>query len=370
MTAPGVRAPMLDLSSGQVLDPLAPPLRSAALATAGAGPSPYAPRGGQPELRRAVAELHAARTGRAAGAEQVVVTPGVRTALFTAAAVVARGRDVLVPAPHWSHYPRTLDLAGARMVPVPGDPADRRRVDVATLEAARTTTTTTAAVLLTSPVNPSGAVLDRDRVRAIACWAAAAGLTVLVDDVYGAFAGAEDPLGATGPRTVVVGGVSKVHALAGLRVGWVVGPPDLSAELDDVAEHVAGPVGTAAQSVAVAALAEPFRSRDVAGRVRRSAVALADATRLFRSVPGVDVVPADAGIYLCLSVARLLDARAFGAADDRALCAALADRTGVRMRAGSTFGMPAHLRLCVAAPPGVLAAAAERLRTHLHKFAG
>ncbi len=363
-----MREAVLDLSSGQVLDPLAPPLRAAMRSAAGDGPLPYAPRGGRPELRRAVAALYSGRTGRATGAGQVVVTPGVRAALFTAAAVVARDREVLVPAPHWSHYPRTLDLAGARTVVVPGDPADRWRADVDALEASRTTAT--SAVLLTSPVNPSGAVLDRERVGAIARWAAEAGITVVVDDVYGAFAGPEDPLAVVGADAVVVGGVSKVHALAGLRVGWVVGPPELAAELDDVAEHVTGPVCTAAQDVAVAALAEPFRSADVTGRVRRSTAALAEATALFQAVPGVEVVPADAGIYLCLDARRLLASRAFGAGDDRALCAALADRTGVRMRAGSTFGMPGHLRLCVAAEPGVLASAAERLRTHLQEIAG
>ncbi|WP_232666744.1 aminotransferase class I/II-fold pyridoxal phosphate-dependent enzyme [Pseudonocardia sp. TRM90224] len=361
MNAPAVitERTTLDLSSGQVPDPLAPEIREALHAAADSPWSPYAARGGEPALRAAVAAHYTGRTGRAFDAAGVVVTPGVRAGLFAAVAAVARGRDVLVPAPHWSHYPRTLELAGATMVTVPGAPADRWRLTVAALESARTPKT--AAVLVTSPVNPSGAVLDRARLRAIAGWAAEHGITVLVDDVYWAWAGAEDALASVGTDAVVVGGASKVHALAGLRLGWVLAPAGLRAVVDDVVEHVTGPVNTSAQAAGMVALTEPFCSRDVAERRQRLAAASAEATAAMRGVRGVDVVPADAGLYLCLSVERLLAGATFGATDDRTLCAAIADRSGVRLRAGSTFGMPEHLRLCVAAAPGVLAAAAARL---------
>ncbi|MEJ3653003.1 aminotransferase class I/II-fold pyridoxal phosphate-dependent enzyme [Actinomycetes bacterium KLBMP 9759] len=349
----------LDLSSGQVPDALAPEVRQALHAAADSPWLPYAARGGDPALRAAVAAHYARRTGRAVEGSDVVIAPGVRAGLFAAVAAVAGGRDVLVPAPHWSHYPRTLELAGATMVAVPGEPADRWRLTVAALESARTPST--AAVLVTSPVNPSGAVLDRARVRAVAEWAAGRGITVLVDDVYWAWAGAEDALGAVGPDAVVVGGASKVHALAGLRLGWVLAPAGTLAAVDDVVEHVTGPVNTSAQAAGVVALTEPFCGRDLADRRQRITAALAEATAAMRGVRGVDVVPADAGLYLCLSVERLLAGSTFGATDDRALCAAVAERSGVRLRAGSTFGMPDHLRLCVAAPPGVLATAAARL---------
>jgi aspartate aminotransferase len=359
MTASTITAdPPLDLSSGQVPDPHAPEIRQALHAAAESPWLPYAARGGDPALRAAIAAHYGRRTGRDVDAAEVVVTPGVRAGLFAAVAAVARGRDVLVPAPYWSHYPRTVELAGAGMVPVPGEPADRWRLTVAALEAARTPAT--AAVLVTSPVNPSGAVLDPDRLRAIAAWAADRGVTVLVDDVYWAWTGRADALSAVGPA-VVVGGASKVHALAGLRLGWVLAPVATRAIVDDVVEHVCGPVNTGAQAAGIVALTEPFCTRDLTGRSRRMAAALAEATAVMRGVRGVDVVPADAGLYLCLSVQRLLAAETFGATDDRALCAAIAERSGVRSRAGSTFGMPGHLRLCVAAAPGVLAAAAGRL---------
>jgi aspartate aminotransferase len=153
-----------------------------------------------------------------------------------------------------------------------------------------------------------------------------------------------------------------VHALAGLRLGWVCSPPDLSAAVDDVVEHVVGSTSTPSQAAGVPVLTEPFCAADVADRVRRQADALDAATALMLTVEAVDVVPAQAGIYLCLSIERLVRARALGAADDRALCAAIEQRVGVRLRAGSTFGLPGHVRLCVAAPSSDLEEAAARLQ--------
>jgi aspartate aminotransferase len=253
-----------------------------------------------------------------------------------------------------------IDLAGGVAVAVPGEPTDGWRADVAHLDVRRTPRT--AAVLLTSPVNPTGAVLGRPRVREIARWAADHDVRLVVDDAYWAYAGCDDVVADAGPRAVLVGGVSKVHALAGLRLGWVCSPPDLSGAVDDVVEHVTGPTSTPSQAAGLAALTEPFCAADVAARARRQAQALAAATALMGTIAAVDVVPAQAGMYLCLSVQRPLRARALGAVDDRALCAAIEHRVGVRLRAGSTFGLPGHVRLSTAAPWTELEEATARLR--------
>jgi aspartate aminotransferase len=83
--------------------------------------------------------------------------------------------------------------------------------------------------------------------------------------------------------------------------------------------------------------------------------------QLFGAVPLLRAVPPAGGIYLCLDASAALRDGAYGSADDHELCARLAEVAGVRLRAGSTFGLDGHLRLCVAAPREVLRAAAERL---------
>ncbi|MDT7801119.1 MAG: aspartate aminotransferase, partial [Actinomycetota bacterium] len=103
---------LIDLSCGQVLDPPHPVVRGALHAAADAAALPYAPRGGEQALRSAVAAHYTGRTGRPVDASAVTVVPGVRQGLFAALAAAARGREVLMPAPHWSHYPRVIDLAG------------------------------------------------------------------------------------------------------------------------------------------------------------------------------------------------------------------------------------------------------------------
>lgn len=352
----------IDLSSGQIIDPLSPEVHRAvldAVVRAAATGVPYAERSGDLVLRRAVAEHYARRTGRAVAADRITVVPGARQGLFAAMTAVARGAQVLVPSPHWSHYPGLIRLAGAEPVLVPGNKDDSWRLHLAELDARRTPRT--AAVLLNSPVNPTGAVQDRHRVHELAEWTAAHGLRLIVDDVYWAFSHADEVVAAAGEEALVVGGASKVHGLAGLRVGWVWTPAPLTDRVIHVVDHVTGPTSLLSQAAAAAALACPSSAEQVADRARRIRRDLAAASSAFSRVRAVDVVPASDGMYLCLSVERLLARRPWGAEDDRAVCAAVEARTGVRLRAGSTFGLPGHVRLCVAAPEPVLEEAAHRL---------
>src|SRR6185312_10165423 len=113
---------------------------------------------GSPALRAAVAAHYARRTGRAVDPDTVTVAAGGRAALFAAVSTLAAGGEVLVPRPHWSHYPKLVTLAGARPVPVPGEPARGWLVTAELLD--RAYTADTRAVLINSPVNPTGAAYD------------------------------------------------------------------------------------------------------------------------------------------------------------------------------------------------------------------
>jgi LDH2 family malate/lactate/ureidoglycolate dehydrogenase/aspartate/methionine/tyrosine aminotransferase len=367
------RLEVIDLSSGQLVEPLPGPatetIRRMLLEPR---VSAYAPGPGLPELRSAVAGHYELRTGTAVSPADVTVTAGARHGLFAAIMTIARGREVLVPAPHWSHYPTVVRQAGAVPVTVQTDPARGLLVDPARLEAARTART--AALLVNSPVNPSGACYDEDQMRSLRAWAADHHVCLIVDDIYWAYGGSVDTGVRIGPHEVVVGGASKVYALAGLRIGWVWADPGIGAMLRETVEHTTGPVAVLDQA-AVAAVLKHENSTGgtgaaVAGEgVRRRAAALvrqrAWAVEAMAAVPYLRPLPPTGGIYLCLDASRALDLRLLGADNDEELCRALRSHAGVGLRAGSTFGMPGYLRLCVAETQEVLRSAARRLTSCL-----
>ncbi|MFI0815760.1 pyridoxal phosphate-dependent aminotransferase [Streptomyces sp. NPDC021098] len=359
---------LIDLSSGQIVEELPRAARDAVTrAMDSPRASAYPPGPGLPELRAAVAAHYARRTGSAVDPEHITVTAGARHGLFAALTGVARGRQVLVPAPHWSHYPAVVRQAGGAPVTVPGDPGNALLAAPERLEAARTPRT--AAVLVNSPVNPSGACYDPERMRALRAWAAERNVCLIVDDIYWAYGDRIDTALRAGPTEIVVGGVSKVYALAGLRIGWVWADPDRCAAVRDTVEHTTGPVSGLAQAAAAAVLrhetdtgpGDAPTGEGVARRAAELAGQRARAVRAMAAVPYVRPVPPAGGIYLCLDASEALARGLLGARNDQELCAALRRRAGVGLRAGSTFGMPGHLRLCVAETHDVLLAAARRL---------
>ncbi|WP_031075041.1 pyridoxal phosphate-dependent aminotransferase [Streptomyces sp. NRRL S-118] len=365
--------PVIDLSSGQILEAL-PEAARAAIRRATESPevSGYAPGPGRADLRTAVADHYARRTGAATDADHVTITAGARHGLFAAVAAAAAGREVLVPAPHWSHYPTVIRQAGALPVTVPGDPLHGLLVDPARLDAAWTPRT--GAVLVNSPVNPSGACYDEGRLRELRAWAVERNVRLIVDDIYWAYGSHIDTRLLPGPYEVVVGGASKVYALAGLRIGWVWAEPALGAAVREIVEHTTGPVSGPAQAAAAAVLAyengtggtgAAVAGAGVARRAAQLARQRAEAVEAMAAVPYLRPVPPAGGIYLCLDASEALELRLLGAGDDQELCRALRSGAGVGLRAGSTFGMPGFLRLCVAESHEVLLTAAHRLTTCL-----
>ncbi|MEU0390129.1 pyridoxal phosphate-dependent aminotransferase [Streptomyces chartreusis] len=365
-------ADLIDLSSGQILERL-PEIAHAAVRRMLDSPrvAAYAPGTGSTELRSAVAHHYRLRTGTAVDAEHITITAGGRHGLFAAIAAMARDGEILVPAPYWSHYPTVVQLAGATAVAVPGDPEHGLLVDPERLDAARTRRT--RAVLVNSPVNPSGACYDEGCMRSLRGWAADRDIRLIIDDIYWAYGPDVDNRVQAGPHEVVVGGASKVYALAGLRVGWVWADPRLTAEVRQIVEHTTGPVSGPAQAAAAAVLRHEndavgtgtATGDGVARRAAELAAQRAVALEAMSAVPYLKPLPAAGGIYLCLDASQALARRLLGAEDDQQLCRALRREAGVALRAGSTFGMPGHLRLCVAEPHDVLRTAARRLTSCL-----
>jgi aspartate aminotransferase len=241
----------------------------AAHQAARAGRTRYAPNAGLPDLREALADKVARRNGYEAYPNQVVVTQGGIQALYLVLrALLEPGDEVLLPDPAWPNFRMIAHLLGARVLSYPlvagGDFLPRLE------DLERLVTPRTRAILVNSPSNPLGTVLPRDLLETLLAFARRRGLwfisdevydEVVFDDVFVSAGSVADP----GDRLVSVYSFSKVYAMTGWRVGYLVAPPDMAKLLTGMQEPIISCVNTPAQMAALAAVTGP---QDIVRKMR------------------------------------------------------------------------------------------------------
>lgn len=213
-------------------------ITDAAVAALRGGDTHYTTIVGRPALRERIAKRHQASNGQAVVASQVVVVSGAQNGLFAVSLCLCEaGDEVLVPEPLYLTYEATVRASGATLVPVPVLPDSGFRIDLAALRAA--ITPRTRAIFFATPCNPTGVVMRRDELQAIAELAIAHDLWVVADEVYATLCFDAPHVGIAGlpgmaERSVTVSSLSKSHAMAGYRLGWVVAPPELAKHLGNL----------------------------------------------------------------------------------------------------------------------------------------
>jgi aspartate/methionine/tyrosine aminotransferase len=305
------------------------------------------------------------------GETEVLVGVGGTHAIYCAMrTIVDPGDDVLLAAPYWPLAPGIIATCGARTIEVPL--TDRLYanpdLDAGALFAAALTERTRAIYLIT-PNNPDGKVLSKTHLEQIAALARERELWVIADEVYADHAfDAPHVSMATLPgmraRTITAYSLSKSHAMAGARIGYIAAPPDVIAAGRRVSTHTVFNVPVIAQNAALAALRAGTKWVDEArARYRESRDVVASA---LRDLP-IDFSLAEGGTYLFIDFARTLNGRPL-----RALLESAIDH-GVLLAPGEAFGAAysTHARLCYSAvAPDRLAVGLSRLRETVISFAG
>jgi aspartate aminotransferase len=235
------------------------------------GRTRYAPNAGLPELREALADKVTRRNGYEARPDQVVVTQGGIQALhLVLSALLEPGDEVLLPDPAWPNFRMIAHLLGALAVSYPlvaqGDFLPRLE------DLERLVTPRTRAILVNSPSNPLGTVMPRELLETLLAFARQRGLWFVSDEVYDevVFDDAFVSAGAVadpGDRLVSIFSFSKVYAMTGWRVGYLVAPPDMAKLLTGMQEPIISCVNTPAQMAALAALTGP---QDVVREMREA----------------------------------------------------------------------------------------------------
>jgi aspartate aminotransferase len=327
----------------------------------------YTPAGGLPALRAAIAEKTRRDSGYDVSAAQVLVTNGGKQAVYEAfATLLDPGDEVLLPAPYWTTYPEAIRLAGGVPVVVETGTDAGYLADVAQLEAALTERT--KVLLFCSPSNPTGAVYPPEAVAAIGAWAQERGLWVVTDEIYEhlCYDGATAPsmpvvVPELADRCVVLNGVAKTYAMTGWRVGWMIGPADVTAAATNLQSHATSNVSNVAQAAALAAVTGDLSAAGMmraAFDVRRKTM-----VAMLSEIPGVDC-PTPLGAFYCFpSVAELLGKPLRGRTPvtSAELAEVVLDEVEVAVVPGEAFGAPGCFRLSYALADDDLAEGVGRL---------
>jgi aspartate aminotransferase/aminotransferase len=212
----------INLSIGQPDFDVPEPVKDAAVAAIRAGRNTYTQTQGIPELRTNVLADEQFFTGRTWAQDEVLITSGVSGGLFLALlALVEDGDEVLIPDPYFVMYKHLVRLFGG--TPVYVDTYDTGfALDPTALE--RAITPKTKLLLLNSPANPTGRIIPKDTLTALAAVCRKHGITVISDEIYRAFAYAPmTSMAEVYEDTVVLVGHSKSFGMTGWRLGYACG---------------------------------------------------------------------------------------------------------------------------------------------------
>ena len=313
----------------------------------------YAPTAGIPPLIDAVVEKVRARNGLRCERDQVLIGAGATGALANVVgAIAAPGDEVLILAPFWPLIRGIVQSFRANPVEVPFyDRVHSASDAVAAVE--QRLSPRSVALYISTPSNPTGRVLPRAWLEALAEFAARHDLWLITDEVYEdyVYEGEHFSVGMLEPeRTISVFSFSKAYGMAGNRVGYLVGPAELVHQAHKIGTHTAYHAPVPGQWAAVRALAEGGSWLEDARRRYREAGLAAAA--------GLGLPAPQGSTFLFLDVSSQLD--------ERGIEGFLADcfEAGVLVAPGGSSGTEYQtwVRLCyTAAPPEDVARAIERL---------
>lgn len=368
--------PIISLALGQPDFPSPEAALAGAVAEVEAGRTGYPPIPGQKLLLEAVAQKFKRDNGLDVPVSQIMVCNGGKQAIFNAfMASLNEGDEVVVPAPYWVSYPLIAQMFGGVPVEVPCREEDGFRPQVEAI--AKAITQNTRWLVLNFPNNPTGAILERAELEAIAdVLRQAPHVMVMSDEIYEhlTFDGRHHlSLLNVAPdladRVLVINGVSKAYAMTGWRVGFACGPEALIKAMVKVQGNSTSGICTLAQGGAAAALQE-----DMSGVIamrgtyerRRDMV-----VKALRDIKGLSCAMPEGAFYAYPGLKALIGKRSSAGrllSDDVAFAEALLEEAHIATVPGSAFGYGPHLRLSFAASDEELIEACRRLKVFVEQI--
>ncbi len=301
-------------------------------------------------LREGIAARYNSRYGTHIGVEHVIAGTGGKQELFNLIlATVDAGDEVIIPSPYWVSFPDQVQFAGGRPVFAPTDPKNRFRPTLASI--ASVATERTRGVIINSPHNPTGAVIEETELGKIVEWCAARDAFLLFDETYEFFTYGDHHHASAirwfdeYPETVaVVNSMSKTFAMTGWRLGYAVAHPTLINAVGKIQSHSTTNPSSISQAAAIEALScDPsvVQAMHDAYTERRAFLVPA-----LNAIDGFYCADPDGAFYLFPEV------RAFfgrgGIHDSNAFATYLLDEARVAVVPGTAFGADGYVLISYA----------------------
>jgi len=327
----------------------------------------YSVTPGLPELREAICHLLKKRYGLEYGPSEVIVSVGGKHAMVNAMiSILNPGDEVLIPIPAWFSYAESVKLLDAVPVFVPTRKEEEFQLKAGALE--KKITPRTKIVLLNSPCNPTGSMIQEEEVVKIAALAVKHRFYIISDEIYSeiVFDGRKHvSIANLDPKvkelTITVNGFSKAYAMTGWRVGYAAGPRPIITAMGNVQGHFTSGTNTMAQKAAIAAVYGP--QDFIRGMVEEYDRRRRYIVKRLNSIPGVSCFAPHGTFYAFPDVSGLLN-RTFRGRRVRntiELGNYLLDSEGVAVVPGSAFEGEGHLRLSFACSMEVIKSGCDRL---------
>lgn len=341
-----------DFGPGEPDFPTPDHIKKAAIKAIEENRTKYTPTGGIMALREAIAAWHKRELGSDYTAKECVVTVGGKHSIFNAISVlIQNGDEVILPAPYWVSFPDIIKYAGGTPVIVETRAEDGFAAKAADIEKA--ITPKTKIVIINSPCNPSGGVVDGPEFEKILAVCKKRNIWVMGDECYSHFvyephkpfsiAGAKD----SKSNVIIIGSVSKTFAMTGWRIGYTLAPEELIQAMIKVQSQSTSNPTSIAQYAALEAMrgsmdTVPPMLAEYAKRRKRIVEGL-------RAIPGITCEWPAGAFYAFPNVsAHLGEGKNAAAKNDTELAKLLLEKAHVALVPGEAFGAPGFLRLSYA----------------------
>jgi aspartate aminotransferase len=322
----------------------------------------YTAVAGIPELREAICARYKADYGISITSAEVLATFGGKQALYNAAlALMNPGDEVITHAPYWPTIPEQVKLVEATPVIVQTNWQDSFAVHAEKIVAA--ITPKTKAIILNSPSNPTGALIDESAVAAIADAAAKRGIWIIVDLCYEHLIYEDVPhnlpkvlFDRHRERTVLACSASKAYAMTGWRTGWTIAPANVTKVFNTIQGQTTSNITSIAQYALVAALSgsqAPVAAMRDEFRRRRDSI-----HSWLTANPGIQCAKPKGAFYLFPNISGVLT---HAVPSSLAFAEQLLEKEHVVVTPGEAFEAPGYLRISYATSMERLREGADRM---------
>jgi aspartate aminotransferase len=355
---------VVDFGAGEPDFPTPDNIKQAAVRALEQNFTKYTAAGGTAELKQVICERHKADFGTDYKPAECIVTVGGKHAIFNLTqAIINTGDEVVIPVPFWVTYKDVVNYAGGKCVFVDTDEANGFTVTAAMIEKALTPKT--RMMIINSPSNPSGAVLDQGEFEKILHICMTRGIYLLTDECYCHFLYEGKPFSIAAEHgakdTVLIAGtMSKTYAMTGWRVGFSLAPAAIISAMNKLQSHSTSNPTSIAQKAAVEAMRGPQDSVQLMlaeYRKRRDFV-----VKRLREIPGVKCAEPKGAFYAYPNIQTALGKN--GVANTLQFAERLLNDAHLAVVPGEAFGTDRHIRISYATSMKEL----ERGLDRLHKF--